>query len=129
MLCQETVLSLCCIADLLKMGLDSNLLSVWLLRITFPLAYCSARFEKTASTPWLAGDAIKMFWAESGGRGHGQWFEGTVLGYEKRAKNDAYRASPWASVSVQWRDNHTEGETYENLISPWELTAAGDSSE
>ena len=70
-----------------------------------------------------------MFWAESGGRGHGQWFEGTVLGPEGKAKADIAEGSPWASVSVQWNDDHTEGETYENLISPWELTAAGYSSE
>lgn len=70
-----------------------------------------------------------MFWAESGGRGHGQWYEGTVLGYDRRAKDNPLRGSPWASVSVQWKDDHTDGETYENLISPWELAAAGDDSE
>lgn len=69
-----------------------------------------------------------MFWAEKGGRGHGQWFEGTVLGYERRSKGDPLRDSPWASVSVLWQDSHNEGETYENLISPWELNATGEDS-
>ncbi len=67
-----------------------------------------------------------MFWAEKGGRGHGQWFEGTVLGNAGKGMSDPFKDSPWANVSVQWRDSHNEGETYENLISPWELSAAGD---
>lgn len=65
-----------------------------------------------------------MYWAEKGSRGLGQWFEGTVLGTVERSKGDPCSGSPWASVSVLWGDSHTDGDGYENHISPWELTSA-----
>lgn len=87
---------------------------------------CRKTYEETALKGWQVGDCIKMFWAEKGSRGHGQWFEGTVAGLVERNRGDPYRASPWATVSVQWGDSHNDGEYHENFISPWELTPARD---
>lgn len=67
-----------------------------------------------------------MFWADKDGRGCGQWFEGRVTGLVQYEGDNEYTASPWATVSVQWLDDHNEGVYYENFISPWELVPAQD---
>lgn len=62
-----------------------------------------------------------MYWADQASSGRGQWWEGTVLGYVKRALDDPFRDSPWAAVIIRWSETDSK-----DNISPWELSQPED---
>ena len=70
---------------------------------------------------WRRGDRIQMYWADQASSGRGQWWLGTVVGYVKRRPDDVFRDSPWAAVTIRWRDTNSS-----DNISPWELSPPDD---